>query len=120
MGLKVTTDGRPVTVFRQDKTSAAGNAYTTYALGISSKDMDGNWVNGFVDARFKSGVDVANKRKITINNAFYTVKESNGKSYVSIMVTDFDIAENGQPATNNSNTDFMNIPDGVDEELPFV
>lgn len=113
MALKVITDGKPVTVFRQDKTSNNGVAYTTYALGVSSKDTEGNWVNGFIDCKFKRGVELANKTKITINNAFYTCREYNGKAYLALMITDF--SEEGQP-----NNDFMNIPDNADEELPFV
>ena len=118
MALKVITDGKPVTVYRQDKTSSGGKAYTTYAVGVSSKDMEGNWVNGFIDCKFKSGVSVDNKAKITINNAFYTCREYNGKTYTSLMITEFDVNENGQPSSNAN--DFMTIPDGVDEELPFV
>ena len=89
MALKITTDGKPVMVFRQEKTSNSGTPFTTYALGISSKDTNDEWVNGFIDARFKKGIDVPNKTKITINNAFYTCRKVGERVFNSIMVTDF-------------------------------
>ena len=44
MGLKISTDGKPVTVYRQDKTTQSGATYQQYSLGVASKDKDGNWV----------------------------------------------------------------------------
>lgn len=38
------------------------------------------------------------------------------KSYPQITVTDFDVV--GERATGDKDG-FMNIPDGIDEELPF-
>ena len=121
MGLKVTTDGKPVTVYRQDKTTQSGASYTQYSLGVASKDKDGNWVNGFLDCQFKKGVEVANKAKININNSFYTVNEYNGKKYLKLFILDFEVAEQGEaPQNNASGTEWLNIPDNLpDDSLPF-
>lgn len=119
MGLKVVTDGRPVTVFRQDKTSASGNNYSTYCLGVSSKDVNGNWTNGFLNCRFKKGVEIANKSKINIKNSFYTVNEYNGNTYISLFINDFEVVEGGEKK-NAADNGFMDIPDGVEAELPFA
>ena len=121
MGLKITTDGKPVTVYRQDKTTQSGVSYTQYSLGVASKDKDGNWVNGFLDCQFKKGVEVANKAKININNSFYTVNEYNGKKYLKLFVLDFEMAEQGEAPQNNGNgTEWMNIPDNLpDDSFPF-
>ncbi|MBO5921944.1 MAG: hypothetical protein J6Q48_06105 [Bacteroidaceae bacterium] len=118
MGLKVTTDGKPVTVYRKEKDTQNGGKFTTYSIGISSKDKDGNWVNGYLDAQFKKGVEVAHKAKINISNSFYTVNEYNGKKYTKIFVMDFEVVDPGEVQSND--TGFMNIPDGLDEELPFA
>lgn len=121
MGLKIITDDRYVTVYRQDKTSQNGKAYTQYSLGIASKNANGEWVNGFIDCQFKKGTDIPNKAKIEITNSFYTVSEYNGKKYNKLFVLDFTITEGGesnQPAPTG-NEEWMNIPDGVDEGLPF-
>lgn len=120
MGLKLTTDDKPVTIFRKDRTWSGGT-FATYSAGVSSKDRDDNWVNGYVDVCFKKDVEVCNKAKITINNAFPVVRKSNDKVYLSWMITDFDVVEEGQPAPANdlANQGFMNIPEGA-EELPFA
>lgn len=113
MGLKITTDGKPVKVFRKDK-EWNGSTFPTYSIGVSSKDKDGNWVNGYIDCLFKKGVDIPNKTEITINNAFYVCNKSGDKVYNKLMITDFEMAY--QDVSN----EFMQIPDGTDTELPFL
>ncbi len=121
MGLKVVTDGRPVTVYRQDKTSQNGTQYTQYSLGFASKNSNNEWTNGFIDCVFRKGTEVNNKAKIEITNSFYTVNEYNGKKYIKVFILDFTVIDEGevrQPA-QVSNDGFMNIPDGIDAGLPF-
>lgn len=123
MGLKIITDGKPVTVYRQDKTSQNGVAYTQYSLGVSSKNTNDEWVNGFIDCQFKKGVEVSNKAKIEISNSFYTVNEYNGKKYYKLFILDFNVVEQGEvkqlAPTPNGDMGFMNIDTDLDEGLPF-
>lgn len=124
MGLKCVTDGRPVTIYRNEKTTQNGGKFATYSIGVASKDRDGNWVNAFIDCQFKKGIDVANKSKINISNSFYAVNEYNGNKYIKLFIMEFEIVEQGEaakaPASPAPNDDgFMNIPDGIDTELPF-
>ncbi|MBQ0111753.1 MAG: hypothetical protein KBT03_01355 [Bacteroidales bacterium] len=126
MGYKLITDDRPVMVFRHDGKSKAGNQYTSYSLGVSSKDADGNWVNSFMSCRFKKGVELENKTKINIKNAFPTVgNEYNGTRPISWFINDFEIVESGETVVEKpkvpqpSPDDFMKIPESVAEELPF-
>lgn len=115
MGLTVTTDDKGVKVIRKDK-DWNGKTLTFYSLMYASKDKDGNWHNGFIDCTFKKGVDIPNKTKIKIKNGFYVASEYNGKTYNKVMVIDYEIIGDA-PAMNTD--DFMNIPDGFQEELPF-
>ena len=87
MGLTITGETK---VYRQDKVSQAGNAYTQYSLSVSSKD-----------------------------NAFYTVSEYNGKKQYKVFVMDFEVVEpgEGQPAPAQD-TSFMQIPTDMGD-LPF-
>jgi hypothetical protein len=120
MGLKVITDGKAVTVYRQDKTSQSGNSYAQYSIGVSSKNANGEWLNGFLDCVFKKGVELVNKSKININNSFYTVNEYNGKKNLKLFVLDFDVVEGGAPNTSSQDSQaWLNIPDGIDDNLPF-
>lgn len=122
MGLKIETDGKAVTVYRKDRDTQNGGKFTTYSIGIASKDKDGNWVNGFIDCQFKKGVELNNKAKIEIANSFYTVSEYNGKKYTKLFVLDFTVVDQGevpQPAPAPNGDGFMNIPTGIEVELPF-
>ena len=122
MGLKVVTDGKPVTVYRKDRTTQSGSTFTTYTLGISSKDKDGNWQNGYIDCQFKKCVEVANKAKIAITNSFYTVSEYQGKKYNKLFIMEFSVVEPGEgaQAPTPSDDSWMNIADGIDDsEMPF-
>lgn len=125
MGLKTVTDGRPVTVFANVKELPNGNKFTTYTIGISSKDKDGNWVNGWIDCMFKRGVTVENKSKINITNSFFTASEYNGKKYTKLFIVDFEIAETpsqaqfGTPSMEGKTDGFMHVPDNADDFLPF-
>lgn len=123
MGLKVITDGKAVTVYRKDRTSSAGLTYSTYSLGVSSKNQEGAWVNGFVDCQFKKGVSVPHKAKINITNSFYTVREYNDKKYVSLFVLDYEIVSTENAVAQNppaGDQEWMNIPGGFGgDELPF-
>lgn len=122
MGLKVLTDGKAVTVYRKDRPTQNGSVFTTYTLGISSKDKDGNWVNGYLDCQFKKGVELNNKAKIEITNSFFTVSEYQGKKYNKLFILDFTIADQGEvpQAVPTVSDEWANIPVGIDDgELPF-
>jgi hypothetical protein len=119
MGLTVTTDKSPVTVIRKDGTSQNGKAYTMYSLMYSFKNGE-EWKNVFVDCAFKKGTDLANKSKINITNAFMTGSEYNGNTKPKIFVLDYEVVEGSQPAPAPNGDDFMSIPDGIVDELPFA
>ena len=111
MGLTVKSDDKGVMVFANEKEGANGK-YTLYSIGVSSKDANKEWVNGFLNVRFKKGVSVPNKTKIKINNAFPVVTKSGDKTYVSFMITDFENLDNKEEWVDMSNV--------KDEELPFA
>lgn len=112
MGIKIISDEYSATVRCFDKTSASGTPYKDYAISIGTKNEDGTWNNALFNVRFKNGVTVPDKAKISIKNCFPTVKEYNGKSYINWIITDFDIVENPEGSSNN---DFINIPEGAPE-----
>lgn len=103
MGMTITAD--KVRVYRNDN----GN-YPRYSIGISSKNKDGDWVMGYMECKFKKGVELQDRDEIKINNSFFIVEEYQDKKYIKIMVTDF------SPVGDN----FMEVPDGADLTIPFV
>ena len=118
MGLTVKTDDKGVKVFATEHDGKNGK-FTTYSVGISSKDMSGNWINGYVNCRFKKGVSVANKTKINIKSSFFVASKSGDKTYTHLMITDFEVLEEGETAAQDAD-EFMKIPEGVDEDTPFL
>ena len=126
MGLKIITEQTPVTVYVNER-QAQNGTFKTYSIGVSSKDKDGNWVNGFLPCNFRKGTEIANKSKINISNSFPTVRKYTDKTgiertEIGIFVLDYEVVEGGQPqptATSNDN-DWLNIPDNLDDSsLPF-
>ena len=72
-----------VTVFKNDK--------GFYSIGVSNKNMDGTYENAYITAQFKKGVELENKAKIDIKNAFLSFyKNQEGKPIYKIVVTEFE------------------------------
>ena len=118
MGLIVSTDDNGVKIYANEKEGPNGT-FMAYSLGINSKNQNGDWVNGYIQCRFKKGVSVANKTKIKINKSFFVATKGGDKSYTHLMITDFDILDPGETAAQDAD-EFMKIPDGVEDEVPFL
>lgn len=115
--------GENVKIFRKERDTKAGGKFTTYSAMVSSKAKDESWVYGYIDCAFKKDVEVNNKAKININSAFFTASKYNDKTYVKLMITDFDVVEEGEAPVNADipTEDFISIPDGVlESEVPFM
>lgn len=121
MGLSLLTDEKGVKVYRKDRETRNGGTFATYSLGVASKDMNGNWVNGFIDCAFKKDVEVNHKAVIKISKAFPTVSEYNDRKYVKWMILEFEVLEEGEkPVAPPNPEEFMQIPDSIGNEIPFV
>ena len=79
----------------------------------------------FAEKYFRKGAKIAVVGRIQTGS--YTNKDGQKVYTTDIVVEEQEFAEsknsgssdNNQSAAANKNTDFMNIPDGIDEELPF-
>ena len=79
----------------------------------------------FAEKYLKKGTKVAVVGRIQTGS--YTNKDGQKVYTTDVVVEEQEFAEsknsgssdNSQSAPANKNTDFMNIPDGIDEELPF-
>ena len=79
----------------------------------------------FAEKYLKKGTKIAVVGRIQTGS--YTNKDGQKVYTTDIVVEEQEFAEsknsgssdNNQSAPANKNTDFMNIPDGIDEELPF-
>lgn len=114
------TDDRGVKIYKKEKEYSGGKFYVC-TMGVASKDKNGNWHNGYIGCTFGNRIDeITNKCKIKINKAFPTVTESKGKSYVNWFVSDFEVVEQGEVENPIDPDGFVNIPDGIADEMPFL
>ena len=82
-------------------------------------------VGEFAEKYLKKGTKIAVVGRIQTGS--YTNKDGQKVYTTDVVVEEQEFAEsknsgssdNNQSAPANKNTDFMNIPDGIDEELPF-
>jgi len=101
-GLKLT--GK-TTIFRKDFDNRPA-----YSIGISKKKEDGTWANVYIPVSFRRGVEVGNRTKVDIKDAWPSCYEGKNGTVLTIFVNDFD-------------TEASDIPSGFsvcdDDELPF-
>ena len=68
--------------------------WTSYTLGISSKDKDGKWVNAYQPIRFKTGEGVPNNTQIEYK-AFPVVKaravDGQNRNYIVWQILEYHV-----------------------------
>lgn len=85
--------GDKATVFKNE---------TRYTLGLSKKDKDGKYENGYILCKFKKDAEIENKTKIVINEAWISFyKDKNGYTVPYIFINDFTAEEGQAPVTDN-------------------
>lgn len=103
-------------VYRKEYATKNGGTFVKYNLMISSKYKD-EWVNGFIEIQFMDKADINNKAKIEITGGFFT---PNGyQNGTKMVVSEYKIIDQGEAPIPQDDS-FMNIPDSVDDEVPFV
>lgn len=109
----------PVMIFRRD------NEYGTfYSVGLSKKDMNGQYINGYKECRFKKDVQLEDKTKIYIKKAWLDFYVKDKKTIDYIFIYDFETLEETiakskeQPTPPVEEDPFMNIEIN-DDDLPF-
>lgn len=75
------TNDYPVTIFRKDY-----DGRQLYSFGLSKKNQDGTYTNGYMPCQFKKGEEVQNKTKIYIKQAWlkFYLKDKETKPYIFI------------------------------------
>lgn len=107
-----------VTIFRNDSQYGA-----FYKVGISKKDVNGNYINGYKDCRFKKDVQLENKTKIYIKKAWLDFYVKDKKTIDYIFISEFEIAPDAVPTKNEQAAESVDDPFlGIeidDNDLPF-
>lgn len=78
----------PVMVFKSEY-----NGRVFYSLGLSKKDRNGTYYNGYMSCEFRKGVSLENKTMIYLKNAFLTFYMKDKKTVPYIKILDFETVE---------------------------
>ncbi|MBO7732067.1 MAG: hypothetical protein J6S67_05930 [Methanobrevibacter sp.] len=112
--MNIQTD-KPKNIFRFDKD---GRAY--YSIGLSKKDKDGNYINGYMNCKFPKNADIPNKSKIMILDAWVDFYTKDKVTYPYVYINKYEIVEEVHKETSTTPQKVedkdMEIPD---EFLPF-
>ena len=102
------------------------NGKEIYSIGLSKKDMNGNYVNGYINCRFKKDVHLKNKTLINIKNAWLDFYISQDKKTIPyIFINEFEIIEENNNIEENKEVvkdPYEQMGDEValsEDELPF-
>ena len=114
-------------------TSTSGTTFARFSIAVDRRfkkegEPEADFFNctafgktaEFISAWIKKGTKVAIAGRLQNNN--YTNKEGQKVYDVRIMVEEIEFAESkkdGQAKQENQGADFLNVPDGLVEELPF-
>lgn len=100
----------PEIIFKNEKD---GKAF--YSVGLSNKDQNGNYTNGYMKVQFKKDVDVEDRTKIIIKDGFVGFyKTKNGDTVNYLFITDFEIA-NKEIKVEKNDVETTNEPDPYEE-----
>lgn len=115
----------PVMIFKKEY---QGRIF--YSVGLSRKDRDGNYINGYMPCRFKNNVSVEDKTKMYIKSAWldFYLKDKETKPY--IFINEFELVgetiENAKQKEKEEIkeevdpfTQFANEVEITDDDLPF-
>ena len=111
--MNISTDF-PVMIFKNEY---QGNTF--YSLGLSKKDTEGKYINGYMPCQFKKSVSVEDKTKIYIKSAWLTfyLKEKETKPY--IFINEFEtVEETIQKSKEPTEAQILNSV--VNDEDPYV
>lgn len=113
MGLIIKTDDKGLKIWRSDR-----GQYPSYSYSIGKKDTNGNYENCYQSVRFRKGVNLDNGTEIAIDNAFMSFDTGkDGRKWPYLFISDFRIIGGGNNIPDAN--EYMNIPDKIDEALPF-
>lgn len=99
-----------------------------YSIGLSKKNKNGAYENGFISARFKKGVELENKTRIKVKDSWLSFNINENKTFLYIFINDFEIIGTAKPKEENVYEEFgknikteakleeINI---TDDDLPF-
>ena len=109
----------PVMIFKN-----INNGKTFYNMGLSRKDENDEYINGYITCRFKKDVELEDKTKIMIKKAFLTFYLKDKITVPYIFVSEFDLVDTTVQTMEKEGVDdpyaaFGNSITAEELDLPF-
>lgn len=104
--MEITSNKKEI-IFRSEKD---GKVY--YSIGLSKKNMNGEYDNGYMNVHFKNGVDIPNKSKIVIKKAWLDFYNKDKMTIPYVFISDFELVTETTPATEPTTTEVT--PQNID------
>ena len=107
---------KELTIFRYD-----GQYGASYSIGMAKKKQDGSYENGYMPCKFKKDIELENKTKIKIKNAWLTFNVKDKKTYPYIFINSFDIIgeQEKQDSLDKAVNEFSQEIEITGADLPF-
>lgn len=99
----------PVMIFSKEYN---GNIY--YNMGLSKKDQNNKYINGYISCRFRKDIKVDDKKKIYIKDAWLDFYLKDKITVPYVFINEFEYVEDAIEKTKEPEEIII-----TDEELPF-
>ena len=105
----------PVKVF---KSNYEGKTY--YKIGLSKKDQNGNYMNGYLDAHFRKDAEIDDSKKIYIQDAWLDFYTKDKATKLFIFINKFEYVSDVIKNENAESDPFADLgTELTDADLPF-
>ena len=97
-----------------------------YSIGLSKKNKDGGYDNGYITARFRKDVELENKTRIKVVDSWLSFNTNENKTFPFVFINEFEIIGTAKPKEDafkefgdNLKTKREEQVEITDEDLPF-
>ena len=111
------TNEHEVTIYRND-----GQYGTSYSIGLSKKKQDGSYENGFMPCRFKKDVEIENKTKLFIKDAWLSFNVKDKKTFPFVFINEYKLLDDAINPPKEEKDPYKEFADETEikqEDLPF-
>lgn len=68
-----------------------------YSIGLSKKNKDGGYENGFINARFKKDIILNNKTRIKVKDSWLSFNTNDNKTFPYVFINQFEVISEAKP-----------------------
>lgn len=91
-----------------------------YSIGLSKKDIAGNYINGYMTCRFRKGEHIPNKANIIIKDAWLDFYIKDKKTIPFIFINEYELVNENKKEETKDYYEEMGKEVEIDpSELPF-